>query len=126
MGDGRVQHAASITGSAVALAIAMRRLIRQGVLETNPMRQLVAAVSVGKLGGEALLDLCYVEDRDAEVDMNVVMTEQGEYVEVQGSGEEAVFTAAEMNEMLGFASAGIRELIETQRRLIEDVCSEEM
>ncbi len=117
---------ASITGSAVALAIAMRRLIRQGVLETNPMRQLVAAVSVGKLGGEALLDLCYVEDRDAEVDMNVVMTEQGEYVEVQGSGEEAVFTAAEMNEMLGFASAGIRELIETQRRLIEDVCSEEM
>lgn len=115
---------ASITGSAAALAIAMQRLMQQGVLETNPMRQLVAAVSVGKLQGEPLLDLCYVEDRDAEVDMNVVMTERGEYVEVQGSGEEAVFTAAEMNEMLGLASAGIRELIAAQRRVIEKVCRE--
>ncbi len=115
---------ASITGSAAALAIAMQRLMQQGVLETNPMRQLVAAVSVGKLQGEPLLDLCYVEDRDAEVDMNVVMTERGEYVEVQGSGEEAVFTAAEMNEMLGLASVGIRELIAAQRRVIEKVCRE--
>ena len=115
---------ASITGSAAALAIAMQRLMQQGVLETNPMRQLVAAVSVGKLQGEPLLDLCYVEDRDAEVDMNVVMTERGEYVEVQGSGEEAVFAAAEMNEMLGLASVGIRELIAAQRRVIEKVCRE--
>lgn len=113
---------ASITGSAVALAIAVRRLMRQGLLETNPMRQLVAAVSVGKLEGEPLLDLCYVEDRDAEVDMNVVMTEREEYVEVQGSGEEAVFTATEMTEMLGLASKGIRELIAAQRRVIDEVC----
>ena len=113
---------ASITGSAVALAIAVRRLMQQGVLASNPMRQLVAAISVGKLQGESLLDLCYEEDRDAEVDMNVVMTERGEYVEVQGSGEEAVFTAAEMNEMLGFASTGIRELIAAQRRVIEETC----
>lgn len=113
---------ASITGSAVALAIAVRRLMQQGVLASNPMRQLVAAISVGKLQGESLLDLCYEEDRDAEVDMNVVMTERGEYVEVQGSGEEAVFTAAEMNEMLGLASTGIRELIAAQRRVIEETC----
>ena len=106
----------------MALAIAVRRLMQQGVLASNPMRQLVAAISVGKLQGESLLDLCYEEDRDAEVDMNVVMTERGEYVEVQGSGEEAVFTAAEMNEMLGFASTGIRELIAAQRRVIEETC----
>ncbi len=86
------------------------------------MRQLVAAVSVGKLAGEMLLDLCYVEDSEAEVDMNVVMTEHGEYVEVQGSGEEAVFTAAEMQEMLSLASSGISELITAQRQLIDSLC----
>ena len=72
------------------------------------MKQLVSAISVGKLQGTPLLDLCYVEDRDAEVDMNVVMTERGEYVEVQGSGEEAVFTAEEMAQMIrtAFEDAG--------------------
>ena len=109
---------ASITGAAVALYVAMERLVAQGALPKNPMRQLVAAISVGKLAGTPLLDLCYVEDRDAEVDMNVVMTERGEYVEVQGSGEEAVFTAEEMAQMLALASKGTQELIAAQKTAI--------
>lgn len=109
---------ASITGAALALHIAFDRLVARGELPRNPMRQLVSAISVGKLAGEPLLDLCYVEDRDAEVDMNVVMTERGEYVEVQGSGEEAVFTADEMAQMLALAAKGSRELIAAQRSAI--------
>ena len=109
---------ASITGAAIALHIAFDRLVARGDLPGNPMRQLVSAVSVGKLEGTPLLDLCYVEDRDAEVDMNVVMTERGEYVEVQGSGEEAVFTADEMAQMLALASKGAKELAAAQRAAI--------
>lgn len=106
---------ASITGAAVALHLAFDRLVARGDLPKNPMKQLVAAISVGKLAGTPLLDLCYVEDRDAEVDMNVVMTERGEYVEVQGSGEEAVFTAEEMAQMLALASKGVSALVAAQR-----------
>lgn len=109
---------ASITGAAVALSIALNRLIAKGEITTNPMKKLVSAVSVGKLAGEPLLDLCYVEDRDAEVDMNVVMTESGEYVEVQGSGEEAVFTADEMAQMLAMASKGIASITDAQKEAI--------
>lgn len=109
---------ASITGAAVALQIALNRLVAQGALPASPMRQLVSAVSVGKLAGTPLLDLCYVEDRDAEVDMNVVMTERGEYVEVQGSGEEAVFTAEEMAQMLALAAKGAAEINAAQREAI--------
>lgn len=109
---------ASITGAAVALHIAFDRLVARGALPKNPMKQLVAAVSVGKLAGVPLLDLCYVEDRDAEVDMNVVMTEKGEYVEVQGSGEEAVFTAEEMAQMLALASKGVSALVKAQHAAI--------
>lgn len=109
---------ASITGAAVALQIALNRLVAQGALPASPMRQLVSAVSVGKLAGTPLLDLCYVEDRDAEVDMNVVMTERGEYVEVQGSGEEAVFTAEEMAQMLALAAKGAAEINAAQKEAI--------
>lgn len=109
---------ASITGSAVALAMALNRLVAEGKIETNPMRQLVSAISVGKLAGTPILDLCYVEDRDAEVDMNVVMTERGEYVEVQGSGEEAVFTAEEMAQMLALAAKGARDITAAQKEAI--------
>lgn len=112
---------ASITGAALALHVAFDRLVARGELASNPMRQLVAAVSVGKLAGTPLLDLCYVEDRDAEVDMNVVMTERGEYVEVQGSGEEAVFTAEEMAQMLALAAKGVRELNAAQRQAIANM-----
>ena len=72
------------------------------------------------LEGEALLDLCYVEDKDAEVDMNLVMTDQGEFVEVQGSGEEAVFTADQMNRMLELGRKGLDEIAELQRRVIAE------
>ncbi len=109
---------ASITGAAVALSIALNRLVAQGSIPANPMKKLVSAVSVGKLEGTPLLDLCYVEDRDAEVDMNVVMTEQGEYVEVQGSGEEAVFTADEMAQMLALAAKGIADITAAQKAAI--------
>ena len=109
---------ASITGAAVALAIALKRIMAKGLIKSNPMRQLVSAVSVGKLKGEPLLDLCYVEDRDAEVDMNIVMTESGQYVEVQGSGEEAVFTADEMAQMLSLASQGIAAITKAQKETI--------
>lgn len=109
---------ASITGAAVALSIAINRLIAQGELTESPMKKLVSAVSVGKLQGTPLLDLCYVEDRDAEVDMNIVMTESGEYVEVQGSGEEAVFTAEEMAQMLSLAAKGISDITKAQKEAI--------
>ena len=109
---------ASITGAAIALHIAFDRLVARGAIAKNPMRQLVAAVSVGKLAGTPLLDLCYVEDRDAEVDMNVVMTERGEYVEVQGTGEEAVFTADEMAQMLALAGKGVQQITAAQRETI--------
>ena len=109
---------ASITGAAVALAIALNRIMAKGLITANPMRQLVSAVSVGKLKGTPLLDLCYVEDRDAEVDMNIVMTEGGQYVEVQGSGEEAVFTADEMAQMLSLASEGIAAITKAQKETI--------
>ncbi|MBQ1960523.1 MAG: ribonuclease PH [Akkermansia sp.] len=109
---------ASITGAAVALSIALNKLVATGELEKSPMKQLVSAVSVGKLGGTPLLDLCYVEDRDAEVDMNVVMTEGGQYVEVQGSGEEAVFTAEEMAQMLALASKGVADITAAQKEAI--------
>ena len=109
---------ASITGSAVALAIALNRIMAKGLITQNPMRQLVSAVSVGKLNGTPILDLCYEEDRDAEVDMNVVMTEGGQYVEVQGSGEEAVFTAEEMAQMLSLASQGIAAITHAQKEAI--------
>ena len=110
---------ASITGAAVALQIALNRLVATGALEKNPMKQLVSAISVGKLQGTPLLDLCYVEDRDAEVDMNVVMTERGEYVEVQGSGEEAVFTAEEMAQMLALAAKGAAAITAAQKAAID-------
>lgn len=109
---------ASITGAAVALAIALNKLVATGELEKSPMKQLVSAVSVGKLNGTPLLDLCYVEDRDAEVDMNIVMTEGGQYVEVQGSGEEAVFTAEEMAQMLALASKGVADITAAQKEAI--------
>lgn len=109
---------ASITGASVALAVALNRLVARGKLSVSPMKQLVAAVSVGMLEAIPLLDLCYVEDKDADVDMNLVMTEQGQYVEVQGSGEEAVFSAEEMASMLALGTKGVQEIIALQKEAI--------
>jgi ribonuclease PH len=109
---------ASITGACVATAIAFQRLMAKGKIKENPMSQLVAAVSCGVYQGEAVLDLNYIEDKEASVDFNIVMTESSQFVEVQGSGEEAVFTAEEMAAMLALGKAGIAELIAKQKLAI--------
>jgi ribonuclease PH len=109
---------ASITGASVAAALACRKLMGAGLIAEYPIRQLVAAVSVGMVAGVPVLDLDYPEDRDAAVDMNVVMTEGGAFVEVQGSGEETTFSEAELNSMLNLARTGIQELIAAQREAL--------
>jgi ribonuclease PH len=105
---------ASITGAYVALELAIRGLVARGDIGSSPLRQPIAATSVGLLAGEALLDLNYEEDFRADVDFNVVMTEDGRFVEVQGSGEEAVFDRAALDRVLDLAGAGIAELIKAQ------------
>ncbi len=104
----------SITGACVAVRLAFEKLIRDKVLETSPLREPVAAVSVGIWRGRPILDLCYEEDKDAAVDMNVVMTGSGRFVEVQGSGEEATFTRAELDQLLRMAGRGIESLLALQ------------
>lgn len=109
---------ASITGACVATAIACNRLISAGKIKDFPLSQLVAAVSCGIYENAAILDLNYLEDKDAAVDFNVVMTESGKFVEVQGSGEESVFSAEEMADMLSLAKEGIRRLVGLQKEAI--------
>ena len=109
---------ASITGGCVAMAIAFNRLFAEGKLKDFPIRKLVAAVSAGVYQGESVLDLNYPEDRDASVDFNVVMTESLEFVEIQGSGEEAVFSSDQMATMLDLTRKGISEIIALQRAAI--------
>jgi ribonuclease PH len=109
---------ASITGGCVAAAIAINGLMSQGKLKDFPLKKLVAAVSAGIYKGEAILDLNYPEDRDAAVDFNIVMTESGEYVELQGSGEEDVFTSEQMTAMLDLSRQGVAKLIELQKEAI--------
>lgn len=106
---------ASITGSYIALAFAIKKLLSEGKLAKNPIRHAVAAVSVGVVEGAVLLDLPYTEDVIAQVDMNIVMTSEGEFVEVQGSGEEATFTDKQLSEMLDLGRRGIHQLIEMQQ-----------
>ena len=109
---------ASITGGCVAMAIALNKLFAEGKLRDFPIKKLVAAVSAGVYQGEPVLDLNYPEDKDASVDFNVVMTETLEFVEVQGSGEEAVFTAQEMAAMLDLSRKGISEIFSKQKAAI--------
>lgn len=111
---------ASITGSYVALAIAIEKLKRNKKIAENPLTGNVAAISVGIVDAEALLDLEYIEDSAAEVDMNVVMSSKGEFIEVQGTGEESTFTRAQLNIMLELAEKGIKDLIEVQNQAIEE------
>jgi ribonuclease PH len=115
--DGGTRTAA-ITGSYVALALAVRKLTAEGKLTENPLLSAVAAVSVGMIGGEPMLDLCYVEDVAASVDMNIVMNSAGEFIEVQGTGEEATFTRGQLDALLEFGRLGIRELLDAQNRAL--------
>jgi len=109
---------ASITGACVAASLAVQKLIAGGLLSRSPIKKLIAAVSVGVVNGEPLLDLNYLEDKDAAVDMNLVMTEDGQFVEVQGSGEEQTFSEGELAAMLALGKRGIAELINAQRAAI--------
>ena len=107
---------ASITGACVALADAIDGLLRREVLAANPWRHWVAAVSVGIVAGDAVLDLDYAEDSTAEVDMNLVMTDTGHFVELQGTAEGDPFTATQMADMLILGRKGINELIALQQQ----------
>lgn len=109
---------ASITGAYVALHRACSQLVKRGILAVHPVRTAVAAVSVGVVGGEILLDLCYEEDSRAEVDFNVVMNAEHEFIEVQGTGEGGVFSHATMDALTALAEQGIGELLEIQRKYV--------
>jgi ribonuclease PH len=117
--DGGTRTAA-ITGACAALGLALDRLVAAGTLKSSPLRQLVAATSVGIVDGHVLLDLAYEEDSQAEVDMNVVMTEDGGLVEVQATAERTPFARSRMLEMMDLAEAGIRELLAAQRKLLKN------
>lgn len=112
---------ASITGAFIALADALHKLIGQKAISRMPITDFIAATSVGRLAGEIILDLCYEEDAAAEVDMNIVMTGAGRFVEVQGTGEEASFTRQEMDSMIDLATRGISSLISSQKEALGDI-----
>jgi ribonuclease PH len=109
---------ASITGGWIALALAARKLRREGVIVQDPIRSQIAAVSVGVLSGELLLDLDYAEDSAAEVDMNVVANERGELVEIQGTAEGKVFARSQLDSMLDLALEGIAGLLAAQKQVV--------
>ncbi len=115
--DGGTRTAA-ITGGCVAVAIACQRLQRQGQLTESPIRELIAAISTGVVEDQACLDLDYSEDKQAAVDFNLVMTASGQFVEVQGSGEEATFSQQQFDEMIRLGRQGIAELITAQQAAI--------
>ena len=112
--DGGTRTAA-ITGAYVAMALATRKLVAEGKLPADPMRHAVAAVSVGILEQQPLLDLCYTEDAAAEVDLNMAMTAAGEFIELQGTGEEATFSQAQLADMLALGKSGIGALLGIQQ-----------
>ena len=109
---------ASITGAFVALALALQQCVKYGMIKRLPLTDYVAATSVGILGGEPMLDLCYEEDSQAAVDMNVVMTGAGRFVEVQATAERDAFDDQQMARMIGLARNGIAELIQIQKQAV--------
>jgi len=111
---------ASITGAFVALVLALDKLVHSGQLSAIPVKDWLAAVSVGKVGDELLLDLCFEEDSQAAVDMNLVMTGKGEFVEIQGTAEGCPFTGEELQELLLMGKKGIASLIEVQKEVLGD------
>ncbi len=109
---------ASITGAYVALSLAIKKLQKKNMIKGNPLKQQVSAISVGIVDGKALLDLDYSEDFAAEVDFNVVMTDSGEFIEVQGTAEEKPFTGDQLSQMLKLAEKGCKEIFELQKSVI--------
>lgn len=112
--DGGTRTAA-ITGSFVALSLAVRKLMSAGKLAESPLLAAVAAVSVGMVQGQPMLDLCYTEDAAAEVDMNLVLNAAGQFIEVQGTGEESTFSEGQLAAMLGLGKSGIQQLLKAQQ-----------
>lgn len=117
--DGGTRTAA-ITGAFVALSLAIKRLMDEKKLAQNPIVNPVAAVSVGIVNGRPMLDLCYTEDVVASVDMNLIMNSVGEFIEIQGSGEEATFSETQLAEMLSLGKTGIKELLAAQQQALKD------
>ncbi|HUD15576.1 MAG TPA: ribonuclease PH [Terracidiphilus sp.] len=115
--DGGTRTAA-ITGAAVALALALNALVEAGTLKASPLKQLVAATSVGIVGGTELLDLCYEEDSAAEVDMNVAMTADGGLIEVQATAEKGSFSRKQLNSLVDLAEVGLKEIFAAQRAVL--------
>jgi len=112
---------ASITGSFIALVDALCKLKKDGLMNKIPVRDFVAATSVGMVNGDLLLDLTYEEDSKAEVDMNIVMTGAGEFIEIQGTAERKTFNKDQADKLLTLAKKGIEELIDIQRNLLKDI-----
>ena len=106
---------ASITGAYVALVLAVNKLMRNGLIEENPIIGQVAAISAGIVEDQPMLDLCYIEDSNAQTDMNLVMNQRGEFIELQGTGEGRAFTNLELNAILDMGRAGVRSLMRAQR-----------
>ena len=119
-GDGGTRTA-SVTGGFVALALACRKLVADGVLIQNPIRHQVAAVSAGIVDEQPMLDLCYEEDSSAQVDLNCVMNDDGQLIELQGTGEGRAFTIEEQRALVDLCRKGIRELMAKQREVLEAV-----
>jgi ribonuclease PH len=115
--DGGTRTAA-ITGACVALALALGKLVAAGTLKTSPLKQMLAATSVGIVDGNILLDLCYEEDSRASVDMNVVMLADGGLVETQATAEHNSYTRAQLNHMLDYSEKGIYELLAAQQQVL--------
>jgi ribonuclease PH len=109
---------ASINGAYVALVDSIRKLLKQGKLTKNPIREAVAAVSVGLVDGKTILDLCYAQDSMAEVDMNVVMTSSGKFVEVQGTAEREPFSKSQLDQLLELARKGIGQVLMAQKKAL--------
>ena len=117
-GDGGTRTA-SVTGGYVALALAIKKLMADGILTGNPLVDSVAAVSAGIVHDQLLLDLCYEEDSAAQVDLNCVMTNEGKLVEIQGTGEGRAFTVAEQQALVELCAKGIKELQQLQKTVLE-------
>ena len=111
---------ASITGGYVAVALAVRKLVKAGLVPEDVLKPPVAAVSVGRLGSQTYLDLCYEEDHQADVDLNVIMTAEGKFIEVQGTAEGEPFDRGALDQMIDLAAEGIEQLVEYQREALEN------
>ncbi len=110
---------ASITGASVALQLAFDKMVKWGKIDKNPMKENVVAISVGMLNNRPILDLCYDEDSKAEVDMNVIMTESGKFIELQGTAEENPFSYEEMQQMIALAQDGAKTILNLQKKTIK-------